>query len=136
MLRFTPARPVSTIASQVITLIGACIPLFLAEPKNVIKGDGTPVIIHAQSTFVAEFRGLYHTLRHDPLVILLFPAFFASNFFYTFQFNEFNGSWAPFCSLLALQGLRLASTPPPATGSGLFTARARTLNNRSSPSVV
>ncbi|TFY78369.1 hypothetical protein EWM64_g5643 [Hericium alpestre] len=50
-----------------------------------------------------EIWGLYIALRTDPLVVLLFPMFFASNWFYTWQFNEYNAA--------------------------LFNIRARSLNN-------
>lgn len=41
-------------------------------------------------TWKTEILGLWETLRSDPYVILLFPMFFASNWFYTYQFNDVN----------------------------------------------
>lgn len=38
----------------------------------------------------SELYGLYETLLSDPYIILLFPMFFASNWFYTYQFNGVN----------------------------------------------
>ena len=38
----------------------------------------------------AEIKGLFQTLRTDFYIILLFPLFWASNWFYTYQFNDFN----------------------------------------------
>ena len=38
----------------------------------------------------AEFKGLFETLKSDTFIILLFPLFWASNWFYTYQFNDFN----------------------------------------------
>ena len=43
-----------------------------------------------QPTWKTEILGLWETLRNDPYVILLFPMFFASNWFYTYQFNDVN----------------------------------------------
>jgi hypothetical protein len=41
-------------------------------------------------TWKTELLGLWETLRSDPYIILLFPMFFASNWFYTYQFNDVN----------------------------------------------
>lgn len=43
-----------------------------------------------QPTWKSELVGLYETLLSDPYIILLFPMFFASNWFYTYQFNAVN----------------------------------------------
>src|SRR5579859_1688494 len=37
-----------------------------------------------------EFRGLFETLKTDYYILLLFPMFWASNWFYTYQFNGVN----------------------------------------------
>jgi hypothetical protein len=34
--------------------------------------------------------GLFETLKQDSYIVLFFPIFFASNFFYPYQFNTFN----------------------------------------------
>jgi hypothetical protein len=41
-------------------------------------------------TWKTEIFGLWETLRSDPYIMLLFPMFFASNWFYTYQFNDVN----------------------------------------------
>jgi hypothetical protein len=41
-------------------------------------------------TWKSEIFGLWETLRSDPYIIFLFPMFFASNWFYTYQFQEVN----------------------------------------------
>jgi len=38
-----------------------------------------------------ELLGLWETFFTDPYILLLFPMFFASNWFYTYQFNDING---------------------------------------------
>lgn len=41
-------------------------------------------------TWKTEIFGLWETLRSDPYIVSLFPMFFASNWFYTYQFNDVN----------------------------------------------
>jgi len=87
----------------VLTLIGVTIPLLMADPSKMIRSDGTRVKMPLNPTWKTEFAGLWITLRTDPYVLLLFPMFLASNWFYTWQFNDYN--------------------------DGLFNIRARSLNN-------
>lgn len=44
-------------------------------------------------TYKSELLGLWQTLRTDSHIILLFPMFLASNWFYGYQFNSVNGSY-------------------------------------------
>jgi len=39
----------------------------------------------------SEFIGLYETFKFEPFVVLLFPMFWSSNWFYTYQQNAVNG---------------------------------------------
>ncbi|KAA1470945.1 MFS general substrate transporter [Dentipellis sp. KUC8613] len=87
----------------VLAIIGVSIPLLMVDPSKMIRVDGTRVTPPRQPTWKTELYGLYIALKTDPLIVLLFPMFFASNWFYTWQFNEFNGA--------------------------LFNIRARSLNN-------
>jgi len=87
----------------ILTLIGVLIPMLMANPNKMIRSDGTRVMTLRHPSWKTEFYGLWVTLRTDPLVIMLFPMFFASNWFYTWQFNDYN--------------------------LALFTIRARALNN-------
>jgi len=87
----------------VLTLIGVTIPLLMADPNKMIRTDGTKVTTFRHPSWKTEFYGLWVALRTDPMIILLFPMFFASNWFYTWQFSEYN--------------------------SALFNIRARSLNN-------
>lgn len=41
-------------------------------------------------TWKTEILGLWETLWSDSYIVLLFPMFFASNWFYTYQFNDVN----------------------------------------------
>ena len=58
-----------------------------------IKEAGTswPVIMK-NPTWKTEIVGLWETLISDPYIVLLFPMFFVSNFFYTYQFNGVNAA--------------------------------------------
>ncbi|TCD71410.1 hypothetical protein EIP91_010116 [Steccherinum ochraceum] len=87
----------------VLTLIGVAIPMCMANPKKMVRSDGTPVVYPKHPSVTSALRGLWTTLRNDPWIMSLFPMFFVSNWFYTWQFNEYN--------------------------SALFNIRARSLNN-------
>ena len=60
------------------------------DAKDVVRRDGSRIILMRHPTWKTEILGLWETLRSDSYVILLFPMFFASNWFYTYQFNDVN----------------------------------------------
>ncbi|KAI0785950.1 major facilitator superfamily domain-containing protein [Abortiporus biennis] len=91
------------IGFMVLTGMGVLIPLLMADPNKIIRSDGTKVTSPRHPSWKSELCGLWVALRTDPYIILLFPMFFASNWFYTWQFNDFNAA--------------------------LFNIRARSLNN-------
>ncbi|KAF8224043.1 MFS general substrate transporter [Tricholoma matsutake] len=91
------------IAFLCLTCIGVSLPMLMADPSSMIRTDGTRVTTPRHPSWKAEILGLYYALRKDPMIMLLFPMFFASNWFYTWQFNDYNGT--------------------------LFNIRARALNN-------
>ena len=72
------------------------IPLFMADPTKVIRTDGTKVTVPRHPTWKVEIYGLWVTLVTDPMVILLFPMFLASNWFYTWR-RHFFGSKFRIC---------------------------------------
>ncbi|KAF7331996.1 hypothetical protein MKEN_00079900 [Mycena kentingensis (nom. inval.)] len=82
------------IAFLILTIIGACIPFLMTKPKDVIRTNGTKarLPIPVNPSWKVEIIGLYVALKTDPMIILLFPMFFASNWFYAWQFNDFNGA--------------------------------------------
>ena len=43
-------------------------------------------------TWQSELLGLLEVLKSDVWIVFLFPMFFASNWFYTYQFNDFNSA--------------------------------------------
>ncbi|KAA1469677.1 MFS general substrate transporter [Dentipellis sp. KUC8613] len=76
----------------VLTIIGVTIPLFMADPNKMIRTDGTKVTTPRQPHWKTEFYGLFIALKTDPMIMLLFPMFFASNWFTTWQFNDYNAA--------------------------------------------
>lgn len=80
------------IAFLILTMIGVLIPLFMVDPNKMIRTDGTKVTTLRHPSWKIEIYGLWVALKTDPLIILLFPMFFASNWFYTWQFNDYNGA--------------------------------------------
>ncbi|KAF5361690.1 hypothetical protein D9758_007339 [Tetrapyrgos nigripes] len=76
----------------VLTAIGITLPLFMADPKKMIRTDGTKVPIPLEPSWKTQIYGLWVALRTDPMIVLLFPMFFASNWFYTWQFSGYNGA--------------------------------------------
>ncbi|KAG9307916.1 major facilitator superfamily domain-containing protein [Chiua virens] len=87
----------------ILTLIGVTIPLLMADPNKMIRTDGTKVVTPRSPSWKSEFYNLWVAIVSDPMILLLFPMFFASNYFYTWQFNDYN--------------------------SALFDIRARSMNN-------
>lgn len=59
--------------------------MFMADPKKMVRTDGSRVVVPRHPSWKTELWGLWLCLRDDPWVILLFPMFFASNWFYTWR---------------------------------------------------
>ncbi|KAK4645134.1 hypothetical protein QC761_310900 [Podospora bellae-mahoneyi] len=74
----------------VLMLIGAALALLLCNARSVIRHDGSKVILMKNPSWKTEIKGLVETITLAPWVILLFPMFFASNIFYTYQLNDMN----------------------------------------------
>jgi hypothetical protein len=70
---------------MILTGMGSLIPLLMADPEKMIRTDGTKVTTPHQPSWKTEIYGLYVALRTDPLIVLLFPMFLASNWFYTWR---------------------------------------------------
>jgi len=73
-----------------LSLLGAILSLFLCEAKGVQRSDGSPVSLPQAPTWKSEMFGLFETFKQDTYILMFFPMFFASNFFYPYQFNTFN----------------------------------------------
>lgn len=76
----------------VLMLVGAVLALFLVNADRVQREDGSHVIMMKSPSWKSEFIGLWETISTDPYIVLLFPMFFASNIFYTYQQNGMNGA--------------------------------------------
>ncbi|MCJ1356723.1 MAG: hypothetical protein MMC33_006718 [Icmadophila ericetorum] len=78
------------IAFMVLMFFGAVLAWFLVDAKKILRADGSRVILMKHPTWKSEILGLWEVLRTDSYIILLFPLFFSSNWFYTYQFNDVN----------------------------------------------
>jgi hypothetical protein len=74
-------------------LIGAALAWTLVDAKDVIRDDGSKVIVMKHPTWKTEIMGLWETFFTDPYILALFPMFFASNWFYAYHFTEVNGAY-------------------------------------------
>ncbi|KAH6622631.1 major facilitator superfamily domain-containing protein [Chaetomium tenue] len=80
------------IGLMVLMITGAILALALCNADKIRRADGSKVILMKNPSWKTEFIGLFETITSSPWVILLFPMFFASNVFYTYQLNDFNGA--------------------------------------------
>ena len=78
------------IAFMILMFAGAVLAWFLVDAKKIIRADGTRVILMKHPTWQSEIFGLWEVLRSDSYILLLFPLFFSSNWFYPYQFNDVN----------------------------------------------
>jgi hypothetical protein len=59
----------------------------------MIRTDGTKVMPVRRPSWQTEFISLFVALKMDPWIVLLFPMFFASNYFYTWGKPNITGKW-------------------------------------------
>ncbi|KIW55631.1 hypothetical protein PV05_04362 [Exophiala xenobiotica] len=78
------------IAFIVLMAAGFVLAGFLCDPRLVERSDGSRVIMMKNPTWKSELKGLWQSLFSDWYIILLFPMFFASNWFYTYHFQDVN----------------------------------------------
>ncbi|KAJ9645891.1 hypothetical protein H2201_006036 [Coniosporium apollinis] len=86
----SPVNDGTYIGFLVLTFLGAVLAWCLVDAKNVVRKDGSKIILMKNPTWQTEIKGLGETFMTDPYILLLFPMFFASNWFYTYQFNGVN----------------------------------------------
>lgn len=65
--------------------IGAILALMICDADKIVREDNTKVIVMKNPSWSTEIKGLWETLYSAPWVVLLFPMFFSSNIFYTYQ---------------------------------------------------
>lgn len=72
--------------------LGSVMSFTLCNADRVIREDGTKVILMKNPTWATEIKGLWETMAQNLWIPLLFPMFFCSNIFYTYQQNSVNGA--------------------------------------------
>lgn len=80
------------IAFIVLMGFGAILAIMLVDGNKVIRSDGSKVILKQNPSLMTELYGLWETIRFDPWLIFLFPMFWSSNWFYTYQMSVVNGA--------------------------------------------
>lgn len=78
------------IAFMVLMGCGSVIAFFMLPKEKVWRDDGTRIVSKKYPNWKTELFGSFKLLIKEPKILLMFPMFFASNWFYTYQFNEFN----------------------------------------------
>ena len=77
-------------------IVGAGLAWSLVDAKHVVRTDGSKVILMKQPTWKSEIIGMGQVLVSDWYIAFLFPMFLASNWFYTYHFQDVN---TPFFNL-------------------------------------
>jgi MFS family permease len=88
----TGSSSVSTltyITFMIVMGVGGLLSLFIANPDDVEKDDGSEVIVKHSKTSKEEIKRVFTALI-QPAVLLMLPIIFYSNFFYGYQFAGFN----------------------------------------------
>ncbi|MCJ1398936.1 hypothetical protein MMC11_002137 [Xylographa trunciseda] len=80
------------IGFMILTFVGAVLAWFLVDARHVRRADGSKVILMKHPTWRTEIFGVWEVLSNESYIVLLFPLFFASNWFYSYQFNDVNGA--------------------------------------------
>lgn len=75
---------------MVIMAVGSLLTLALLPPRKVIRSDGANVSLHRFSNWKREAFEVIK-LFGDWRMLILIPLFAGSNWFYTYQYNVFNG---------------------------------------------
>jgi MFS family permease len=78
------------IAFIVLMAVGFVLAGFLCNPFFVRRSDGSRVIMMKNPTWKSEIKGMFQVLFTDWYILLMFPMFFASNWFYTYHFQDVN----------------------------------------------
>lgn len=78
------------VAFIVLMCCGSVIACFMLPMSKVWKADKTRVITQKHPYWKDELIRMAKILKDKPKIFFMFPMFFASNWFYTYQFNDFN----------------------------------------------
>lgn len=84
------ANAMSYFAFVGVMALGTIGGLFLlADPSTVVREDNEPVVFEKAPSAMDEVKGAISVTFHKPMILLTIP-FFASNWFYAYQFNGYN----------------------------------------------
>ncbi|EGD95260.1 hypothetical protein TESG_02750 [Trichophyton tonsurans CBS 112818] len=75
---------------MVLMFVGFLLGFALVNARDIKRSDGTRVILMKNPSWKSELIGLATVLKSDWYIVALFPMFFASNWFTTYQFNAVN----------------------------------------------
>jgi len=78
------------IAFIVLMVLGLLTTFLCCNPHFVERKDGSRVILMKNPTWKSEFLGLLEVLKTDWYIVFMFPFFLASNWFYTYHFQDVN----------------------------------------------
>ncbi|XP_062225071.1 UNC93-like protein 1 [Phragmites australis] len=78
------------IAFMAFMLLGAALTLLVLPPRRIVRDDGTKATRVTYSSPATEFAEILALFANWKMLLVL-PAAWASNFFYTYQFNNVNG---------------------------------------------
>lgn len=78
------------IVFMVLMALGFFLAFSIVDSKYVQRADGSHVVVMKNPTWKSETLGLFEVLKTDWYIICLFPMFLASNWFYTYQFQDVN----------------------------------------------
>ncbi|KAI9294180.1 MFS general substrate transporter [Neoconidiobolus thromboides FSU 785] len=78
------------IAFMSLMIVGALIALLLLPPNKVVRSDGSPIEVPKYPSPIEEIKGVAKVF-FDLKMILLIPLFLSSNWYYTYEFNTYNG---------------------------------------------
>ncbi|KAE8330460.1 major facilitator superfamily domain-containing protein [Aspergillus sergii] len=81
------------IAFMVLMAVGFVLAWGLSDSKYIMRSDRSRVIVMKNPSWKSEFKGLLDTLRSDYYIVLMFPLFLSSNWFYGYHFNSVNGAY-------------------------------------------
>lgn len=80
------------VAFMVLMGAGVVLAFFMLPMDKVYKSDGSKVIAKKYPKILDELKGMLHVLKTERKVYFMFPMFCASNWFYTYQFNNVNAA--------------------------------------------
>eukprot|EP00931_Biecheleriopsis_adriatica_P118589 TRINITY_DN93954_c0_g1_i1.p1 TRINITY_DN93954_c0_g1~~TRINITY_DN93954_c0_g1_i1.p1 ORF type:complete len:464 (-),score=97.88 TRINITY_DN93954_c0_g1_i1:80-1471(-) len=85
------ANPISYFLFVCVMIAGAlAAPCSLQDPSSIVREDGSPVVFEQAESPLQEIRAALEAFS-DPFIMRNLMFYLASNWFYTYDFNGFNG---------------------------------------------